>query len=216
MVFKTKIYLLLMILVCSCGNSIEFKEGRPSPFQGNASLAELNFENISEKILTPKCISCHPGYSDYNTVFGKKDDMLSNILSNRMPKNAAPLEDDLKGLFAAWVQRGAPIGDDVSQPPVVTNLEANWESLSKKVFFPKCVSCHNPSGQAKFLDLSNRQSFFDNRVELLNNFEDPEQSYLLEVMNDFVEPMPPFGSGFDSVTQEEKETIKEWIELGLP
>lgn len=216
MALKTKLYLLLVLILSSCGNSIEFKEERPSAFQGNVPLEELNFKNISQKIIAPKCLSCHPGYSDYTTVFDKKDSMLSNILSNRMPKNSSPLEDDLKALFATWVQNGAPIGADANQDTTILKLEPNWESLSKLVFFAKCVSCHNPSGQASFLDLSNRQSFFDNRVTLLNNFEDPSQSYLIEVINDDLEPMPPTTSGFERLSLEEVKAIEKWIELGLP
>ena len=77
----------------------------------------------------------------------------------------------LKQLVSEWVNGGAPLGVPGGQDGEV-DLKPTWVSLSKKVFFPKCVMCHNPRGEASFLDLSDRQKFFENRVELLNNFED--------------------------------------------
>lgn len=137
------------------------------------------------------------------------------VLKGRMPKNAAPLNDNLKGLLNTWVTSGAPRGGQ-NTSPVGTKLVATWESLSRKVFFPKCVQCHNPNGQASFLDLSTRQKFFDQRDDLLNNFEDVETSYLIEVVTDPDEPMPPSDSNIERLNKEEINTLIEWIKKGLP
>ena len=66
-----------------------------------------------------------------------------------MPKNAPALNGNLKALLNEWVKEGAPAGSE-NIPSTPTKLVATWESLSKKVIFPKCVQCHNPNGQAKF------------------------------------------------------------------
>lgn len=211
---KIILYLGLMSLI-ACGNSIEFKE-EPGDFtSGDFPLTDLNFAKINADIMQTSCVKCHKAYGDYETVFNERNKILSAVLENRMPKNAPALNDELKGLLAAWVNIGAPLGSGGNDSGT-RELEPTWESLSIKIFFPKCVQCHNPDGQASFLDLSTRQSFFDNRNDLLNNFEDVENSYLFEVLNDPDEPMPPAFSGIGVLSEQEKAVIKEWVEKGLP
>ena len=48
------------------------------------------------------------------------------------------------------------------------------------------------------------------------DFENPEQSYMLEVIQDPLEPMPPLDSGIPQLTEEEIAVLQEWIRLGLP
>lgn len=211
---RITIYLFFFILT-SCGNSIEFKEQPDEFFQGDFPLSALTFDNVNEQILQKSCTQCHLGYSDYQSVFNEREKILKAVLENRMPKNAPALNNELKGLLAAWVEVGAPRGASGNQEPP-QQLEPTWESLSMKVFFPKCVQCHNPNGQASFLDLSDRQKFFDVRDDLLNNFEDVENSFLIEVLRDPEEPMPPGYSGLDPLSEEEITTIIEWIQKGLP
>ena len=67
-----------------------------------------------------------------------------------------------------------------------------------------------------FLDLSTRQNFFDQRHNLLNNFEDVENSYLIEIITDPEEPMPPTWSNIERLNEEEVKTLIEWIKKGLP
>lgn len=218
------------LTLVSCGNSFEFKEGPADDFTGrfNFSASELTFENISKRILNNKinnsksCNECHIGYKDYSFVASEseREKILSAVLEERMPKNQPALSDELKALLTAWVDAGAPLDDGTTntQPiePIEEELEATWASLSREVFFPKCVQCHNPNGQAKFLDLSTRQKFFEQRKELLNNLENAESSFLIEVITDPVEPMPPVSSGLERLTDEEVKIVIEWIEKGLP
>jgi len=215
---KKLILILPMFLMVACGNSVDFKESPIPNFEGRGSVSpeELNFDNLNTKIFTAHCTQCHVGYNDYQAVFEDKDKILSAVLKGTMPKNAPALNDELKLLLASWVRAGAPEGSSVNAPPVVTELGPTWESLSRRVFFPKCVQCHNPQGQAKFLDLSTRQSFFENRVGLLGNFENAETSYLVEVLQDTIEPMPPTFSGLERLTDEEIQIVIEWIKQGLP
>lgn len=208
------LYLGLISLI-ACGNSIEFKE-KPGDFtSGDFPLTDLTFATINTEIMQTSCVKCHKAYGDYETVFNERDKILSAVLENRMPKNAPALSDELKGLLSAWVSIGAPQGAGANDGGS-RQLEPTWESLSIKIFFPKCVQCHNPEGQASFLDLSTRQKFFENRHDLLNNFEDVENSFLFEVLNDPDEPMPPAYSGIDVLSENEKSVIKQWIEQGLP
>jgi mono/diheme cytochrome c family protein len=211
-------YIFSALLLLSCGNKTEFKEGSFIPDGGNFAQESVSFSRINSEIMTPHCVKCHPGYSDYRTVASDVKKIVSAVNENRMPKNAPPLDNDLKLLLSVWDAQGTPegssSGDDNSDGVEV--LAANWSSLSRKVLFPKCVQCHNPNGQAKFLDLSTRQKIFENRKELLNNFEDVENSFLVEVIKDEDEPMPPTWSGIPRLSDKEIEIIIEWIKLGLP
>lgn len=206
---------ILSVFFISCGNSVEFKEDLIPNFSGQIPLSSLNFTTIKNSIIDKSCLKCHAGYSEYETVFKIKDKILQMVLDGRMPKNAPALDDELKGLLSAWVRAGAPKGN-FKDPVKAGGLEPTWESLSKNVFFPKCVQCHNPNGQANFQDLSTRQSFFDSRHDLLNSFEDAENSYLIEVITDPDEPMPPEWSGIERLNEKEIKTIIKWIGLGLP
>ena len=209
------LFLVFSLLLISCGNSLEFKEDPSTRFRGNFEARDLSFSVIKERILNNNCIQCHKAYDDYQTVLSEKDKILNAVLSDRMPKDAPPLANNLKGLLSAWVKAGAPAGQ---LPPQQDSgkLEPTWASLSKRVFFPKCVQCHNPNGQAKFMDLSTRQRFFEEREYLLGNFEDVKNSYLLEILTDPNEPMPPEWTDLGRLSEEELKVIKEWIEKGLP
>ena len=209
------LFILLLNLV-SCGNSTKFKEDPFTGFQGQFPVEALSFEEIRKNIMQPHCIQCHGNYSNYTTVFKDKDKILSAVLSGRMPKNAPSLGDELKGLLQSWIQAGAPEGARGGDGDEEPKLVATWDSLNRVVFSGKCVLCHNPNGQASFLDLSTRQKFFEKREELLNNFENAQESYLIEVITDPDEPMPPVWSGMERLSEEEVEKIIEWIEKGLP
>lgn len=213
------ILISIIFILTSCGNYSEQKGVLEDTFNRNLD-APLDFKAISDNIIKPHCLSCHQQYSSYEGVKNEISNILNAVESNRMPKNAAPLSRGKKELLAAWAAAGAPQGAG-TPPPANEELEATWVSLSSKVFFPKCLVCHNPQGQAKFLDLSTRQAFFEQRDrefggEKLLNFEQPEESYLISVINDPFEPMPPVWSNIEQLKPEEVEVIIEWIEKGLP
>ena len=212
------------VLFSSCGNYSEskgFKESLSGDFNESTG---LDFKIVSQEIFSPKCTSCHIQYESYSGVARDLAAIKSAVESDRMPKNSLPLSPALKDLLSRWINAGAPNnvdsqdGNDQTGPVV---LAPNWESLSENVFYPKCFACHNPNGQAKFLDLSTRQAFFEARdrdfggVRLLD-FEDPEGSYLIEVINDPFEPMPPVWSNIPALKPEEVSTIVDWIRKGLP
>jgi hypothetical protein len=59
--------------------------------------------------------------------------------------------------------------------PIEENqLLPTWESLSKNIFIPKCVVCHNPSGQAPWIDVSNREGMAKTLIKHIN-FKDIEK-----------------------------------------
>ncbi|NJL23880.1 MAG: hypothetical protein HC902_00960 [Calothrix sp. SM1_5_4] len=139
-----------------------------------------------------------------------------------MPKTGGPLSNSLKELLKAWVDAGAP--EFAGQAPISEPIEIlpEWNSIYDHIISSRCLVCHNPNGQAKFLDLSTRQAIFSSRDRIfgdgkkLIDFTNPDQSYLIEVTQDEVEPMPPVWSSIRRLNDEEIRVLKQWIRLGLP
>lgn len=214
--------LVLMLLLASCGNSSK------NPFlvrDIELSEVELDFATVKIAILTPHCIACHSQYNSYNGTKREISRMVSVVTNNRMPKNGPALSSNLKTLLQTWAERGAPefAGQDPVEPPPVV-LTPDWNSIAENILVPKCVVCHNPQGQAKFLNLSSRQVIFEARNEIfgdnqkLIDLDSPENSYLISVITDEFEPMPPPPpvSNFGRLSAEEVSVLTKWIELGLP
>lgn len=210
------------IIISACGNYDKGSSSFPNDFR-ELSGTTVNFEEVKAKILEPHCLRCHVQYNEYDSVKTESKQILNAVLSDRMPKNAAPLSADLKRVLAQWIASGAPLGGDTPAPPIDLELRPTWESLSRQVIAPKCMVCHNPDGQASFLDLSTRQAIFENRDrdyfgQKLINFEQPEDSYLVSIVQDEFEPMPPPPpiSNLERLTDSEVEALIQWIKKGLP
>lgn len=210
-------------LLSSCGNYVERKDSTPAIDPSSQQKLSVDFASVREVIFAPRCVSCHQQYNTYEGVIRELSAIQDAIVTNRMPKSGGPLTPDQKNILALWIANGSPEKEGGSSPPATTPpLAANWDSISKGVFIPKCLACHNPQGQAKFLDLSSRQSIFDQRNRTfgdgakLIDFDQPSQSYLVLVIQDEEEPMPPNWSNVSPVTPDEIQILKEWIRLGLP
>lgn len=208
--------LALSFVLFSCGNYEEFKEDPANLFTRVAPNLAVTFSEVEKQVLTPRCVQCHPGYNDYETVRANLNGIAASVASNRMPQNG-PLSERQKGLLLGWIAAGAPQGTvtPIRPNPDDNELRPTYASISRLVLGKKCVVCHNPQGRVPFLDLSTREAIWLQRDSLLN-FKKPEESYLLEVIQDPFEPMPPLGSPFEQVTDEEVEVLKEWISKGMP
>lgn len=206
----------LALTLSGCGNYEEFKEDPSNLFTRVAPSQSVTFNQVNEQVLTPRCIQCHPGYDDYNTVSANLQKIAGSIASDRMPQNG-PLEPELKNLILGWIAAGAPQGNvaPIKPDPADDTLNATYNSIAKNLFGKKCVVCHNPQGQVPFLSLASREAIWEQRDYLLD-FEKPEDSYILEVIQDPSEPMPPLESPFEQVTEEEINILKEWIGKGMP
>lgn len=233
---KSLFTILFVILFISCGSpkyekfdkqdeiSME-KPDNQAEKSDDQVVQVITFETIKDDILEKNCISCHPQYSIYSEVFNDKDSILDAVLTDRMPKKAEPLQLRLKNILSSWVESGAPKN---SEPPLDENdnngdgdmnenvLEANWTSISKNIFFPKCVQCHNQNGEGKFLDLSSIDKIRESKGYLIGDSSKAEESLLYEVITDPFEPMPPPRSGLDRLNQDEIDVIVEWIKKDLP
>lgn len=212
---KLNILLAALLLMASCGNYEEIKEIRSPLGALNLNQESLTFANIQAEFLQSRCQTCHPNYANHSVVASQIDQIVNSVLSERMPKAGPPLSDEQKNLLQAWAQAGAPLGQNTTTPPPILALQPTWESISTQIIFNKCIACHNPNGQVPFLDFSSRNSMFAKRDQLFD-FDHPEESPMIEVILDPLEPMPPLNSGFAPLTSQEIQVLIEWIGLGLP
>ncbi len=225
------ISLILILTISSCGNSFETKEtanaGGTQTVGGTPSNS-IGFADIRDQILAPNCLACHSSYGTYEGFNPVKEAAMGAISSGRMPKNSAPLSNELKTLMRSWLAAGAPniptqspdgssgasdTDNGNQDPPLPDSLEARWASIEKHILIPKCLQCH---GAGSFLPLASRQDFFDQRDELLNDFQDVEESKLIRRLESNSNPMPPSWSGLEKLTTEEINIVIQWVEQGLP
>ena len=215
-----KIVLLFMIL-SSCGNYfVQKKTDANISFSAQEELSG-SFKSVTAVIFALKCITCHQQYSAYAGVIRELSNIQAAVTANRMPKNG-PLSESQKNILLAWIDKGAPEFTNLPSSPITQNpLSTNWNSIYDNIVSVKCLACHNPNGQAKFLDLSSRDSILKNanRVfgngEKLLNLENPDQSYLLTIVQDTDEPMPPKSSNISRLSENDVNILKEWISKGL-
>lgn len=218
-----KIILKLTSLIFLAGCSARHDAGSSGPSGGvNEKPGVISFQEVKAAVFESKCLKCHVQYQNYENTYVEREQIKLSVESGRMPKNGT-LTNEQRTLLLTWLDIGAPqFKDNNTPPPEDEGLLPTWASLSKKVFFPKCVTCHSETGQASFLDLSSRQVIFNARDRLfagnkkLIDISQPENSYLIDVITDLEEPMPPVWSNLEALNEEEVQTIKDWIQLGLP
>jgi uncharacterized membrane protein len=221
--FTSLTILLCTMFLSSCGTYLEQKATEPALNQTEKEKLSLGFASVKEIVFSERCVSCHQQYDTYQGVIRELSAIKAAVESNRMPRSGGSLTDSQKAILSAWIEKGAPeqVGNS-GEPIAPVKLEPTWKSLSENVIFPKCLVCHNPQGQAKFLDLSSRQIIFDNRYRVFGadsifiDLDSPEESYLLQILNDDEEPMPPVWSNIPRLTQNELKTLTKWLSLGLP
>lgn len=181
---------------------------------------DLDFATVQAKVFKPHCINCHGDFNDYNVVKTKINVIVDKVRTNQMPLGST-LAADLKAILFDWAAQGAPqtgTGPNPNPPPPPPQpipLRATFESLNAHIFQKKCIACHNPSGQASFLDFSSYEAISNNRGRLFD-FRRPERSDIVEAITDDERPMPPRSSSFTPVSQNELKTLIQWIRNGIP
>ena len=160
MKIKILLFIVFILGLSACGNYYQKKDqdspSIPSPDQKANQNAGIAFETVKKTIFEPSCIKCHQNYNFYDSVKQDLNSIVQNIETDRMPKNASPLTGEQKKLLAEWVADGAKntvATDDKPKPalPIPDDkLMPSWTSLSRKIFFARCTTCHNPNGEAKF------------------------------------------------------------------
>lgn len=209
--------ILALFILMSCGNYEEFKESASS-FGSFTPVSGLDFSDIRKNVLDVSCLQCHRNYERYDAVVKDLEKIMVSVRSDRMPKDRTPLSVEQKTLLFSWAAAGAPRGSAPGDNPGdggALPLAPTWASVSQNILFAKCVVCHSANGQVPFPSFETRNEMFAVRDQFFD-FDDPEDSYFLEVIEDPIDPMPPPDSGFEKLSKAEIEVLKEWIRLGLP
>jgi mono/diheme cytochrome c family protein len=208
-----------LLLLAGCNSRVQKTSGQEGlPIELNASA--LNYASLERALFAPHCLECHAQYASYEGVRRELSAIGDAVSSGQMPKGSL-LSAELKASLAAWIAAGAPLEVNAPSTPPPT-LSPTFASLNAEVFTPLCVSCHGPNGQAKFLDLSSQEAILAARSRMFANGKklfdsaNPDASYILEVVNDNEEPMPPPYSNLRRLSVEEVGALREWISRDLP
>jgi uncharacterized membrane protein len=70
--------------------------------------AKVTFQELKTRLFVPLCVTCHKSYDKYSRVVANIEDIQTQIESNMMPKDGAPVNDELKSLLEQWIAQGTP------------------------------------------------------------------------------------------------------------
>jgi len=119
------------------------------------------------------CLSCHAGYSKYDTAFKKRDSTLQRVVVDKNMPTAQPgkaMTDQERDLIKQWVNAGAPSGEEApvttatATPipaavvvPVPTESTAEVTKVTYKsnilpLFQASAAKCHDADGFGNYLD----------------------------------------------------------------
>lgn len=132
---KLSIFIPFLMLFQGClyqgPKSAPKAEERKNPTfqnQGLPDQAEVNYKNLHEYILKPKCISCHSGVEPdgdvdltsydallnhpyyFIVVAGSPDEssLYMSVLYDDMPPKSSPLSEKEKNFIKSWIEENAP------------------------------------------------------------------------------------------------------------
>ena len=188
----------------------------------NPEPVAISFEDVRINVLEVSCTSCHSGYSNYQKVKGDIDFIRDAIETGDMPLRGS-LTQVQKDLIFNWIDQGAiekpgtgPIASPIVVPiPVEDKLVPKWGSISRLILQKKCTTCHNPTGRARFLDLSTLEGVLTSKDRQFD-FKDSDNSLFIKRLRSLDRPMPPVRSNLEALSEEEVRVVSEWIALGLP
>lgn len=211
------------LLVSSCSYRKE-KESNFVVTYNQAMLDKVSYQLINQRILIPKCVSCHGtsgnvNLESYISVFGYLEQIKEvTIKTHKMPKSPYPaLNNEELMLLATWIQAGGPETslDGSKLPPVeVEPLEPRFLSIKKNIFQNKCLICHSVGKEAERVSLNSPEEMISSPLELVIPGNPDESGLVLAVLPDARKIMPPKKSGMVNLKPEEIEIIKQWIANG--
>jgi hypothetical protein len=92
-------------------------------------------------------------------------------------------------------------------------LEPTFSSIRKKIFIPKCVSCHNPAGEGRNVPLETLEDLTDSPRELVLPGNVEESGLTIAITRGDDKRMPPPKTG-GPLSDEEIYVIEKWIQDG--
>jgi uncharacterized membrane protein len=187
-------------------------------------LTSGKFAVIQQKIISPKCVTCHSGpsaadgidLSSYSLIMQsravvphdpEKSSFYLSVAAGRMPKGRERLSQEDQDLIFSWIKDGAK--ESELQGPSSAQPTFTW--ISKNILEPKCIVCHNSAKPRGKTDLSSYEALIssEGRKHKPVVSGDAQVSGLyLEVAEHKMPPTPK------SLTSQEIDSLSTWITNG--
>ncbi len=182
---------------------------------------KLSYNVLNQKVFLPKCVSCHGesggvNLESYSEILKSLDLVKQSVFfTQSMPKNNFLTQEE-KRLLWNWIDMDAPqqAQDPISEPPWPEPIQANYESINKNIFIPKCNSCHS-TGNTGGRILLTKEDLLNSPMELVLPGNPDESGLVIAVERDDKKRMPPEKDGYAGLKDEEKIAIRKWIEAEL-
>ena len=179
---------------------------------------KLSYNVLNQKVFLPKCVSCHGksggiNLESYSEILNSLALIKQSVfLTQSMPKNDF-LTLEQKKLLWNWIDMNAPLEaqNPISEPPWPEPVQANYESINKNIFIPKCNSCHS-TGNSGGRILLTKEDLLNSPLELVLPGNPDESGLVIAVERDDKKRMPPEKEGYAVLKDEEKMAIRKWIE----
>lgn len=231
---KTSAFFLLALImtatvfVSACGFFVDSRTtvspSKPVVYEKS----KLNYGYIKQNLLLKRCEGCHKtgdtaggvNLDSYELVVRNLRGILRTAVVLRSMPQREPLNDAEAALLEAWINAGAPRGDDPppAQPdpsPTPSGPVAGDFTYIKNVLFVKhaCYECHTPGRQGQQVPLDDLESLKDPEYSVVvpGNPEESRLVFTLETLGR--NRMPPVTSGA-GMTPDEIKIIRDWISRG--
>ncbi len=222
---KISSFAFLILLFSGCRYSrVVLSNSEDLNKQMNMSSEEklkLSYNVLNQKVFFPKCVSCHGesggvNLESYSEILKSLDLVKQSVFfTQSMPKNNFLTQEE-KRLLWNWIDMDAPqqAQDPISEPPWPEPIQANYESINKNIFIPKCNSCHS-TGNTGGRILLTKEDLLNSPMELVLPGNPDESGLVIAVERDDKKRMPPEKDGYAGLKDEEKIAIRKWIEAEL-
>ena len=228
--FLKGLLLICLILLQACHYK-NLKGGNADEDNAGLSAEQIDFAFVMKEVIGPKCLECHRAggmasflpLENYPQVKANGADVKASIVDDYMPKNRTALTTAQKQILNSWIDAGMPetISAEPSPkpevPPVVSEPSPtptpappteppaaplppsrDWLTVRSLVLEPACLRCHSAPANRAGVNLETYQNTLSNIAAVDAAIRDGS--------------MPIRGS----LTQEQKDFILDWIQLGAP
>lgn len=216
---------ILSLLLSGCGFHVDKGNSNRELLQLGAG--QIDFRIVSQAVFQTRCVTCHGtsggvNMQSYPSV-KQNIDRIRMVLENRRMPKSGPLPEEESRLVLQWIQDGAPEKVEGARAEVAVGaplppLEPTFRSLKARLFGLKCVGCHSPNShsEAEKYPLVSYDDIVHSPENLVNPMK-PEKSLIVKALRGQIEDrqMPPPDSGVTPPTQEEIQTLIDWIANGM-
>ena len=205
-----------LLLLSGC--QLYYKEKPQEGFLLPVDLSTISYQMVSQNIFSSRCISCHGNSGGVNLEsYSSVKQHLAAIeatalITKTMPKNGS-LTPSEAALLSAWIRAGAL--ENPQMPIPEEPLEPTFISIKKKIIDKRCIGCHSVGGKASGVPFTSLKEILDSPREIVLPGNPDESGLIIAVERMDNKKMPPPEIG-KSLTQEEIEVLRQWIEIGAP